>query len=144
MSRSFIVLSLTLPPITPSMYFSRHGLSWLHSDLSTAASSELEPTITDSALQKKKNLTIHFQVISEWCGIEIDTSNLSADIFFSENFGHLLLSQARLCILTLALQKNKKNTSKSIVSCSNFANLTRHPTFRLSFTFIYMFKAGNF
>ena len=92
MSRSFIVLSLTLPPITPSMYFSRHGLSWLHSDLSTAASSELEPTITDSALQKKKNLTIHFQVISEWCGIEIDTSNLSADIFFGENFGHLLLS----------------------------------------------------
>ena len=109
MSRSFIVLSLTLPPITPSMYFSRHGLSWLHSDLSTAASSELEPTITDSALQKKKNLTIHFQVISEWCGIEIDTSNLSADIFFSENFGHLLLSQARLCILTLALQKQKKH-----------------------------------
>ena len=54
MSRSFIVLSLTLPPITPSMYFSRHGLSWLHSDLPTAASSELEPTITDLALQKKE------------------------------------------------------------------------------------------
>jgi len=51
------------------------------------------------------------RVISEWCRIKNNTYNLLTDIFSMEIFGWLLLSQARSCILTLALQKKIKKSA---------------------------------